>query len=69
MEVRESLDAENDMMGTWAFSPRPITKLACIDVVGPKIACTSTFFIKSKAAIYKGDREQKDRISIFIFND
>jgi hypothetical protein len=49
MEVRKGLVAENDIMGTRAFSPRSITKLACIDVVGPKIAWTSTFFIKSRA--------------------
>jgi hypothetical protein len=58
MEVREGLDAENDITGTRAFSPSSITKLACIDVVGPMIACTSTFFIRSRAVLVKGLRKQ-----------
>ena len=60
MEVREGLVAEKDIIGTWAFSPRSITKLACIDVFGPKIACTSTFFIKSRAAFQKESRKIND---------
>ena len=36
-------------MGTWAFSPRSMMKLACIELCGPMMACTSTFFIKSRA--------------------
>ena len=59
MEVREGLVAENDSMGTRAFSPRSITKLACVDVDGPKIACTSTFFIKSRAAFRKGEKKNQ----------
>jgi hypothetical protein len=34
--------------------------LACIDVFGPKIACTSTFFIKSRAAFQKESRKIND---------
>ena len=58
MEVREGLDAENDIMGTWAFSPSSMTKLACVDVVGPMIACTSKFFIRSRAVLVRGLRKQ-----------
>lgn len=39
-EVRDGLLAENVMMGTWALSPKSITKLVCIDVSGPSIAWT-----------------------------
>ena len=42
--------AENEMMGTCALSPMSIMKLACIELVGPIMACTSSFFINSRAA-------------------
>lgn len=47
--MRDGLVAENEIMGTWALSPRLITKLACIEDSGPRMACTSTFFIRSTA--------------------
>lgn len=53
MVEREGLVAENEMMGTLALSPRSSIKLACMDVDGPIMACTSTFFIKSTAAFTK----------------
>ena len=37
------------MMGTCALSPMLIMKLACMELVGPIMACTSSSFIKSKA--------------------
>jgi hypothetical protein len=40
-------------MGTWALSPRSMTKLACMELRGPMMACTSTFFIKSRAVFEK----------------
>ena len=51
--MREGLVAENDIIGTWAWSPRLITKFASIDVTGPNIACTSAFLIRSKAVSSK----------------
>lgn len=56
IEVRDGLVAENEIMGTWALSPRLIKKLACIEDSGPMMACTSTFFIRSRAVIRKGGK-------------
>lgn len=47
--LRHGLVAEDDMIGTWAFSPRSTTNFACIEVCGPMIACTCTFLIRSRA--------------------
>lgn len=65
MKLREELDAENDRMGTRAFCPSSITKLACVDVAGPKIACTSTFFIKSRAAFKKKNLLENNQEIVF----
>ena len=62
MVEREGLVAENEMMGTLALSPRSSIKLACMDVDGPIMACTSTFFIKSTAAF-----SNKKILFIFFF--
>lgn len=51
--MREGLVAENDIIGTWAWSPRLITKFASIDVTGPNIACTCAFLIRSKVVSSK----------------
>lgn len=49
IEVRDGLVAENEIMGTCALSPRLMMNLACIDESGPRMACTSTFLIRSSA--------------------
>lgn len=49
----EGLVAENEIMGTRAFSPRSITNFACVEVCGPIIACTCSSFISCKAAYIK----------------
>ena len=46
-------------MGTWAFSPRLMINLACIELSGPMMACTSTFFIKSTVVVEKRRQERK----------
>lgn len=38
--MRDGLEAENEIIGTWALSPRLIRKLACIEDSGPMMACT-----------------------------
>ena len=45
-------------MDTWAFSPILMINLACIELSGPMMACTSTFFIRSTAIVEKRRREK-----------
>lgn len=46
----ERLVAENEMMGTRAFSPSFIINVASPELSGPIIACTFSFFTKSTTA-------------------
>jgi len=68
IEVRSGLEAENDMMGTWTFSPRSVTKLARIYVVGHKIGCTSIIFFLSSQGLCFERAHEKLRTSIHWHN-
>jgi hypothetical protein len=46
-------------MGTWALYPRSMMKLACMELRGPMMACTSTIFIKSRAVFEKKKKKKK----------
>jgi hypothetical protein len=67
IEVR-GLEAKDDMMGTWTFSPRSVTKLTSIYVVGHKIGCISTTFFLSSQGLSFERAQEKLRTSIHWHN-